>query len=68
MYSRRSRRCRKRIATIAEKIHAIIKANAPEFTPRLWYGMPAYAKDGRVLCLFRPALKFKQEIPDVRLQ
>ncbi len=44
---------------LAERIHAIVKANAPELTPRLWYGMPAYAKDGKVLCFFQPALKFK---------
>jgi uncharacterized protein YdhG (YjbR/CyaY superfamily) len=44
---------------MAERIHAIIKANAPDLTPRTWYGMPAYAKDGSVLCFFRPAPKFK---------
>ncbi|MFG1618356.1 iron chaperone [Nonomuraea wenchangensis] len=44
---------------LAERIHAIVKANAPELTPRLLYGMPAYAKDGKVLCFFQPALKFK---------
>jgi uncharacterized protein YdhG (YjbR/CyaY superfamily) len=45
---------------IAEKIHAIIKANAPGLMPRTWYGMPAYAKDGSVLCFFRPAPKFSE--------
>ncbi|HEY3650863.1 MAG TPA: DUF1801 domain-containing protein [Streptosporangiaceae bacterium] len=45
---------------MAEKIHAIIKANAPELMPRTWYGMPAYAKDGSVLCFFRPAPKFSE--------
>ena len=45
---------------MAEKIHAIIKANAPDLVPRTWYGMPAYAKDGSVLCFFRPARKFSE--------
>jgi uncharacterized protein YdhG (YjbR/CyaY superfamily) len=45
---------------MAEKIHAIIKANAPDLVPRTWYGMPAYAKDGSVLCFFRPAPKFSE--------
>jgi uncharacterized protein YdhG (YjbR/CyaY superfamily) len=45
---------------IAEKIHAIIKANTPGLMPRTWYGMPAYAKDGSVLCFFRPAPKFSE--------
>jgi uncharacterized protein YdhG (YjbR/CyaY superfamily) len=44
---------------IAERIHAIVKASAPELTPRLYYGMPAYAKGGKVLCFFQPASKFK---------
>jgi uncharacterized protein YdhG (YjbR/CyaY superfamily) len=44
---------------MAERIHAIIKANAPDLETRTWYGMPAYAKDGDVLCFFRPAQKFK---------
>src|SRR5689334_13450683 len=44
---------------LAERLHAIIKANAPELSPRLWYGMPAYAKDGKVLCFFQSAQKFK---------
>src|SRR5215475_12090603 len=44
---------------MAERIHAIVKANAPELTPRLWYGMPAYAKDGKLVCHFQPAQKFK---------
>jgi len=43
---------------MGERIHAIMKANAPELTPRTWYGMPAYAKDGNVLCFFRSAQKF----------
>ncbi|MEZ7129572.1 iron chaperone [Nonomuraea sp. AD125B] len=44
---------------MAERIHAIIKASAPELAPKLWYGMPAYAKNGKVLCFFQPATKFK---------
>jgi len=44
----------------AIKIHAIIKANAPDLMPRTWYGMPAYSKDGSVLCFFRPAPKFSE--------
>ncbi|GLI02428.1 iron chaperone [Phytohabitans aurantiacus] len=44
---------------LAEQIHAIVTANAPDLTPRLWYGMPAYAKHGKVLCHFQPAQKFK---------
>ena len=44
---------------IAERLHAIVKANAPDLTPRLWYGMPAYAKDGKVVCFFQSAAKFK---------
>lgn len=44
---------------IGESIHAIIKANAPSLTPRLWYGMPAYSKDGNVICFFQGSYKFK---------
>lgn len=44
---------------LASKIHEIVTANAPELTPRLYYGMPAYAKNGKVLCFFQPAKKFK---------
>lgn len=44
---------------MGERIHAIIKANAPVLTPRLWYGMPAYSKDGDVICFFQPSHKFK---------
>jgi uncharacterized protein YdhG (YjbR/CyaY superfamily) len=44
---------------LAERIHAIIRESAPGLTPRTWYGMPAYAKDGNVVCFFQPALKFK---------
>jgi uncharacterized protein YdhG (YjbR/CyaY superfamily) len=45
---------------IAERIHAIVKANAPELSPKTWYGMPAYAnKDGKIVCFFTAADKFK---------
>ena len=44
---------------IAERLHAIIKAGAPGLSPRTWYGMPAYAKDGKVVCFFQSAQKFK---------
>ena len=43
---------------IGERLHAIIKANAPVLSPRLWYGMPAYAKDNKVVCFFQSAQKF----------
>ena len=45
--------------TMGKRIHAIIKASAPALSPRLWYGMPAYAKDGKVVCFFQSAQKFK---------
>ncbi len=44
---------------MAERLHAIIKASVPALAPRTWYGMPAYAKDGKVLCFFQTAQKFK---------
>ena len=44
---------------MAEQLHAIVKASAPALSPRTWYGMPAYAKDGKVVCYFTPASKFK---------
>jgi uncharacterized protein YdhG (YjbR/CyaY superfamily) len=44
---------------MGERLHVIIKANAPNLTPRTWYGMPAYAKDGNVVCFFQSAQKFK---------
>ena len=43
---------------IGERLHAIIKASAPALSPRLWYGMPAYTKDGKVVCFFQSAQKF----------
>ena len=44
---------------MAKRLHAIIKGSAPALSPRTWYGMPAYAKDGEVVCFFQPAQKFK---------
>jgi uncharacterized protein YdhG (YjbR/CyaY superfamily) len=44
---------------MAERVHAVIMASAPELWPRTWYGMPAYAKDGNVVCFFQDANKFK---------
>ena len=44
---------------MAERLHAIVKASVPSLSPRTWYGMPAYAKDGKVLCFFQNAAKFK---------
>jgi uncharacterized protein YdhG (YjbR/CyaY superfamily) len=44
---------------LAKRVHAVVKASAPSLTPRLWYGMPAYAKNGKVLCFFQSAQKFK---------
>jgi uncharacterized protein YdhG (YjbR/CyaY superfamily) len=44
---------------MAERIHAIVRASAPDLSPRTWYGMPAYAKDGKIVCFFQPAKKFK---------
>jgi hypothetical protein len=44
---------------MAERLHALIKASAPALSPRTWYGMPAYAKDGQVVCFFQSAQKFK---------
>ena len=46
--------------TMGERLHAIIKANAPTLSPRLWYGMPAYSKNGKVVCFFRSGQKFKE--------
>ncbi len=45
---------------VCERLHAIITASGPGLTPRLWYGMPAYAKDGKVVCFFRDTQKFKE--------
>ena len=45
---------------IAKRLHELIKATAPDLSPKTWYGMPAYAKDGKVVCFFRDAGKFKE--------
>ena len=45
--------------SMAERLHALVKASAPALSPRTWYGMPAYAKDGKVVCFFQSAQKFK---------
>ena len=44
---------------LAKRLHTIVKASAPDLAPRLWYGMPAYARDGKVVCFFQSAAKFK---------
>jgi uncharacterized protein YdhG (YjbR/CyaY superfamily) len=44
---------------MAERLHAIVQASAPDLWPKTWYGMPAYAKDGKVVCFFKSAEKFK---------
>ncbi|MFJ9789652.1 iron chaperone [Streptomyces globosus] len=44
---------------MAERVHAVVRAHAPELAPKLWYGMPAYARDGKVVCFFQSAEKFK---------
>ncbi len=44
---------------LGRRIHAIVMASAPSLTPKLWYGMPAYARDGQIVCFFQPADKFK---------
>jgi uncharacterized protein YdhG (YjbR/CyaY superfamily) len=44
---------------MAERIHAIVKASAPDLSPKTWYGMPAYAKEGKIVCFFQAADKFK---------
>ncbi|MEZ0095059.1 iron chaperone [Streptacidiphilus sp. EB129] len=44
---------------LAQQVHAVVKAAAPQLSPKLWYGMPAYAKDGKIVCFFQSAAKFK---------
>ena len=46
--------------SMAERLHGLIKASAPALSPKTWYGMPAYAKEGKVVCYFTPASKFKE--------
>ena len=53
---------------MAERLHAVIKASAPDLAPKLWYGMPAYAKDGKVVCFFQSAAEVQDEVRDARLQ
>jgi hypothetical protein len=48
---------------MGERLHALITASAPDLWPRLWYGMPAYAKGGKIVCHFQPAQKFKTRYP-----
>jgi len=50
---------------MAKRLHAIIKGSAPALTPKTWYGMPAYAKDGKVVCFFQSAQKFKSRYATV---
>jgi uncharacterized protein YdhG (YjbR/CyaY superfamily) len=50
---------------MAERLHAIIKASAPALSPKTWYGMPAYARDGKVVCFFQSADKFKSRYATV---
>ena len=45
--------------TMAKRVHAIVRASAPTLAPKTWYGMPAYAKDDKVICFFKPGAKFK---------
>jgi uncharacterized protein YdhG (YjbR/CyaY superfamily) len=45
---------------LGERVHAIVKESAPDLMPKTWYGMPAYARDGKVVCFFRDAAKFKE--------
>ena len=52
---------------MAERLHAIIKASAPTLSPRTWYGMPAYAKDGKVILLLPKRAEVQNEVRDVRL-
>lgn len=50
---------------LAERVHAIVKQAVPELVPRTWYGMPAYAKDGAVICYFKPGAKFKMRYSEL---
>ena len=50
---------------MAKRVHAIVKASAPALSPKLWYGMPAYYKDGKVVCFFQDAQKFKSRYATV---
>ncbi len=54
--------------TMATRLHALIKASAPGLSPRTWYGMPAYAKDGNVVCFFQSGQKFKSRYATLGFQ
>ncbi|HET7466152.1 MAG TPA: DUF1801 domain-containing protein [Candidatus Dormibacteraeota bacterium] len=54
--------------SLARRIHALIKANAPSLSPKTWYGMPAYAKDGTVVCFFQSGQKFKSRYATLGFQ
>jgi uncharacterized protein YdhG (YjbR/CyaY superfamily) len=54
--------------TMAERLHAVIRTNAPGLAPKLWYGMPAYARDGKVVCFFQPAQKVQDQVRHAGLQ
>jgi uncharacterized protein YdhG (YjbR/CyaY superfamily) len=53
---------------MAERVHAIVKANAPALSPKTWYGMPSYAKDGKVICFFQSGAKFKSRYATLGFQ
>ncbi len=53
---------------IAERLHAVIKASAPTLSPKTWYGMPAYAKDGKIVCFFQSGQKFKSRYATLGFQ
>jgi uncharacterized protein YdhG (YjbR/CyaY superfamily) len=53
---------------MADRIHAIVKSAAPALTPRTWYGMPAYARDGKVVCFFQSGQKFKSRYATLGFQ
>ena len=53
---------------MAKRIHKIVTASAPELWPKTWYGMPAYARDDKVVCFFQPADEVRREVRDVRIQ
>jgi uncharacterized protein YdhG (YjbR/CyaY superfamily) len=53
---------------IAKRLHAVIKASAPTLSPKTWYGMPAYAKDGKVVCFFQSGQKFKSRYATLGFQ
>jgi uncharacterized protein YdhG (YjbR/CyaY superfamily) len=53
---------------MAERLHAVIKASAPTLSPKTWYGMPAYAKDGKVVCFFQSGQKFKSRYATLGFQ